>query len=441
LLHDEKANTSERVAWTQTLNLATNNPHTAVNVMCAVSMDAPRLKQEAGVATQGRKSNKHVGHITLAWDQEEKKELTADEQMRAAKWVLREMGADKHQVLVVAHNDKKQPHIHLMVNRVSTDNGKLLDISYSHLKMSKFAQKYEQERGKIFCHQRVINNAARKRGEYVRAKKDMPRHIFEAAKQVANDNSKKKALLDQHRKKAAAIAKKDREDKARHKIEFAKLQQDRKAQLVKLKEQMKASIDKQKQTVRDVYRPRWEKQHFDQQHKLAGFEKNEKTIKGRMKNALELVQWRNLMGRKPGEKTTLSKAFRILSNEGARKEALQRQFKRQEQALKKEQDTKIKSAAAAAKLAGEKKTTASRPLFERERNGLILKHRLERAKTKTEWKAHDQKQREAWQELKKEAPANSQSAYQRDVINRANRSKTPEQTKSKYRDRNDDRDR
>ena len=281
------------------------------------------------------------------------------------------------------------------------------------MKSSRWAEKYEKERGKIFCHQRVINNAARKRGEYVRGKKDTARHIYEAAQKVANDNSKKKALLEQHRKKAAAIAKKDREDKARHKAEFAKLQEVRKAQLIKLKEQMKASIEKNQQKVRDSYRPRWEKQHFDQQQKLAAFEKNEKTIKGRMKNALELVQWRNLMGRQPGEKTTLSKAFRILSNEGARKEALDRQFKRQEQQLKKTQDTKIKTATAAAKLKGEDKISASRPIFERERNGLILKHRLERSKTKAEWKTHGQKQRSAWGDLRKDAPADGLSAYQR----------------------------
>lgn len=405
VLHDKDAQTTERVAWTETVNLGTSNPHAAWKVMAATSMDQDRLKKEAGIKNTGRKSKDHVQHVTLSWHADEAKDLTRDEQMRAAKWFLREIKAGDRQAMVVAHSDEPQPHVHIIINRVSPTDGRILPSSFEKMKSSRWAEKYEKERGKIFCHQRVINNAARKRGEFVRGKKDTARHVYEAAQKVANDNSEKQALLDQHRKKAAAIAKKDREDKARHKKEFIALQQSRKAQLVKLKEQAKTTAEKAKQGVRDRFKSRWEKQHFDQQRQSAVFEKNEKTIKGRMKNALELVQWRNLMGRKLGEGTTLSKAFRILSNEGARKDALDRQFKRKDQALKKEQDAKIKDAAAAAKLEGEKKIAASRPLFERERSSLILKHRLERAKTKAQWQAHDKEQREAWHELKKESPS------------------------------------
>ena len=439
VLHDKDAQTSERVAWSETVNLGTSNPHAAWKVMAATSMDQDRLKKEAGIKNTGRKSKDHVQHVTLSWHADEAKELTRDEQMRAAKWFLREIKAEDRQAMVVAHNDEPQPHVHIIINRVSPTDGRILKSSFEKMKSSRWAEKYEKERGKIFCHQRVINNAARKRGEFVRGKKDTARHVYEAAQKVANDNSKKQALLDQHRKKAAAIAKKDREDKARHKQEFAKLQEQRKTQLAKLEKQKTANIEKSKQSVRDTYRPQWEKQHFEQQAKTKAFEKNEQTLKGRMKNALELVQWRNLMGRNPGEKTTLSKAFRILSNEGARKEALQLQFRKQDQQLKKTQDDKIKAKAEAAKLAGEKKIAASRPIFEGERSSLILKHRLERAKTKTEWKAHDQKQRAAWQDLKKETPAGGLSAYQRRVINKTD-SSTP-LSKGKGQDRDGDRER
>lgn len=435
VLHDKDAQTSERVAWSETVNLSTSNPHVAWKVMAATSMDQDRLKEEAGVKNTGRKSKDHVQHVTLSWHADEAKELTQDEQLRAAKWFLREIKADDRQAMIVAHNDEPQPHVHLIINRVSPKDGRILPSSFEKMKSSRWAEKYEKERGKIFCHQRVINNAARKRGEYVRGKKDTARHVYEAAQKVANDNSKKKALLEQHRKKAAAIAKADREAKERHKKEFAKLQADRKAQQAKLKEQIKAGIEKDKQKARDSFRKRWEKQHFEQQAKIKAFEKNEKTIKGRMKNALELVQWRNLIGRQPGAKTTLSKAFKILSNEGARKDALDKQFKRQEQQLKKDQEAKVKDAAAAAKQDWEKKQAERRKQFEQNRNDLILKHRLERAKTKTEWRQHDQKQREAWQELRKEAPADGLSAYQRRVANQlqSERLKTNEKSKSNER--------
>lgn len=402
VLHDKDAQTSERVAWTETVNLGTRNPHAAWKVMAATAMDQGRLKQEAGIKNTGRKSKDHVQHITLSWHADEAKDLTRDEQIRAAKWFLREIKADDRQALIVSHNDEPQPHVHLVINRVSPTDGRILKSSFEKMKSSRWAEKYEKERGKIFCHQRVINNAARKRGEYVRGKKDTARHVYEAAQKVANDNTKKQALLEQHRKKAAAIAKKERETKARHKAEFTKLHEDRKAQLAKLKKQTKDNIAWEQQGVRNAFRSRWEKQHHDQQAAQAKFDANEKTLKGRMQNALQLVKWRNLIGRQPGQKTTLSDAFRVFSKEGHRRQALERQFKREDQILKREQDAKAKEAGAAAKIEGEKKIAASRPLFERERNGLILKHRLEKAETKSQWKAHDQKQREAWAKLQKE---------------------------------------
>ena len=49
VLHDKNAETSQRVAWTETINLATRNPDTAWKVMSAVSLDQARLKREAGV--------------------------------------------------------------------------------------------------------------------------------------------------------------------------------------------------------------------------------------------------------------------------------------------------------------------------------------------------------------------------------------------------------
>ena len=136
------------------------------------------------------------------------------------------------------------PHVHLIINRVSPTDGRMLPSSFEKMKSSRWAEKYEKDRGKIYCHRRVINNAARKRGEYVRGKKDTARHVYEAQKKVANDNSKKKALLEEHRRKAAAIAKKDRADKARHKKEFQALQERRKQQIIKLKEQVKTAIER-----------------------------------------------------------------------------------------------------------------------------------------------------------------------------------------------------
>ena len=61
LLHDKgRATTSHRLAWTETRNLATDDPHVAWRVMAATSLDSGRLKKQAGVKASGRKSDEHV---------------------------------------------------------------------------------------------------------------------------------------------------------------------------------------------------------------------------------------------------------------------------------------------------------------------------------------------------------------------------------------------
>lgn len=202
VLHDKDAQTSERVAWTCTRNLATDDPDMAWRVMAATALDQDRLKKEAGVRNTGRKSDKSVLHFTLSWHAEEAAELSPEEQMRAVNTILHVMKAGDRQVLVVGHNDEPQPHVHVILNRISPEDGRMLSSSFEKLIASRWAQKYEQERGKIFCHERVINNAARKRGEYVRGQKDEVRHLYERRQQAGND-PKKQDRLDQERRKAA----------------------------------------------------------------------------------------------------------------------------------------------------------------------------------------------------------------------------------------------
>ncbi|MFN0132759.1 MAG: hypothetical protein ACKVW3_09560 [Phycisphaerales bacterium] len=84
LLHDKnRAKTSNRVAWTETRNLATGDPHVAWKLMAATAMDRERLKRGAGVKNSGRKSGDVVLHRTLSWHPGEKDKLPREEMMRA----------------------------------------------------------------------------------------------------------------------------------------------------------------------------------------------------------------------------------------------------------------------------------------------------------------------------------------------------------------------
>ena len=59
------AENPERVAWTETRNLATTKPVLAARVMAATALDQHRIMREAGTPTR-RKSTSHVLHYTLS---------------------------------------------------------------------------------------------------------------------------------------------------------------------------------------------------------------------------------------------------------------------------------------------------------------------------------------------------------------------------------------
>ena len=228
ILHDkDHASTSDRVEWHSTRNLVTDDPFLATKLMAATALDADRLKAAAGVKNTGRKSNKSVLHMTLAWHPKEDEELSQEEMQRAADQAIKALGAEDRQALIVGHNDEDQPHIHIVINRVSDLDGKMLSSSKEKLNLSKWAQQYEEQRGELLCEQRKINNDARDRGEYVRGEKDVPRHIYE--QHNANDNRPGKAEHHhQQREKDGEVGKQQRMIKDRQAKAWAKLMQDHK---------------------------------------------------------------------------------------------------------------------------------------------------------------------------------------------------------------------
>ena len=138
--HPESA---ERVEWTETRNLATEQGDRAARIMAATAEAAPELKRLAGGAATGRKLEKPVCHYSLNWAKEEKPDR--QEMLRAAEGSLKALGLERHQALVVSHRDG-QPHVHVIANRVDPESGKAAGLSRSKLRLSKWAERYERER-------------------------------------------------------------------------------------------------------------------------------------------------------------------------------------------------------------------------------------------------------------------------------------------------------
>ena len=153
---------SDRVAWTQTLNLSTDDPYTAAGQMAATVKYSTELKKEAGVKAGGRKLEKPVCHYSLSWREFERP--SRDDMVSAARSSLRALSMDDRQVLLVAHNDKNHAHVHVIVNRVSSTDGRAASLDQSRLTLSRWAERYENWRGKIQCHRRVDHNRRRARG-------------------------------------------------------------------------------------------------------------------------------------------------------------------------------------------------------------------------------------------------------------------------------------
>ena len=160
---DRRPETSERVGWTDTRNLATIRVERAARLMAATAKAAPDLKRLAGGARGGRKLAKPVLHYSLSWARDETP--TRQEMSRAVDGSLEALGLEGHEALIVAHDDTRHPHVHVVANRVDPETGKAAKLGNSKLRLSRWAEGYEREQGRIRCERRVKNNARRRAGE------------------------------------------------------------------------------------------------------------------------------------------------------------------------------------------------------------------------------------------------------------------------------------
>ena len=172
----ERPESADRVEWAETRNLA-SRPERAAGQMAATANAAPELKRLAGVSAAGRKLEKPVVHYTLSWAKDERPDRA--EMNRAAEETLKALGLERHQALIVAHNDKTHPHVHLVVNRVDPATGKAAKLGNDRLKLANWAERWERDRGGLRCPERVTNRkkreANKKRGvrKYVKDRKSL----------------------------------------------------------------------------------------------------------------------------------------------------------------------------------------------------------------------------------------------------------------------------
>lgn len=259
LLHDKDAKTTERVDWTYTRNLPTDDPRHATAHM----IDLATHGHELIIANGGKKpkAGSPVLHFSLGWHPDDK---VSDQQMiNACEASLKKLGMHKHQAIFVRHNDGDHQHIHVVANRVHPETGKMAKLSNDRLKLSKLAQELNKREGWLECEQRVENNKKRDQGEFVKHRDQQTREQWQEEKT-----------------RRQAFWKKINEDRGR----YSSHQLDQRTALFDAKEEQ---IQNSRKLVKDAYKGKWRDLYDRQRAEMDEIKEQTQTAFGRAKFILD----------------------------------------------------------------------------------------------------------------------------------------------------------
>ena len=314
-LHDKRQEgererlTSDRLAWSETLNLSTSDPERAWRIMADTAMSQAELKAAAGEKATGRKLTKPVYAYSLSWHPDEK--VTREEQLDAARESLKVQGLDGYQTIILAHSDEPQAHVHIVVNRVHPETGKAATLSNNTLKLSKWAEGYEQKRGKIYCEQRVENNQKREQGQQVYAPR-VQRPAYEFKKATGNDSLTADFIRSNEKQKDAQLYDIGRAIKDSHARQWAELKRVYAVTRKKITDYGTTQKDTKTAEIKDDYKTRWRdlfhKQRIEQRE-LGG---REDSFLSRLFNGLSMLD----EFRQNSQGSKLAMLFAMMSRQG-----------------------------------------------------------------------------------------------------------------------------
>ncbi|MFW6027321.1 MAG: relaxase/mobilization nuclease domain-containing protein [bacterium] len=318
-LHDKQADTAERVEFTHTENLPTDNPETAIKCMAHTAMRQNEIKAANGAARTGRKLTYTVYTYSLAWAPDE--QPTQEQMIEAGQESLRELGLDRHEVLMVAHNDEPHPHLHLIVNRVHPETGKAAGLSNDHLKLSRWAEAYEKAQGKIRCEERVINNERRRKRKFVKDRRSLDKGSFHNWRRQRSKDAfyvrqmSEKNLDAHHAGQRQALS--DRQEARREELYL-----DKEERISRFVAQLK-----------DQNRAKWAALFREQRAEWRGLNRTQKTVTGRLRHHLKERQNDPRARTKTGRKEMVAEAIRAVLGRDNPHGALSRKHRAERTAL------------------------------------------------------------------------------------------------------------
>lgn len=383
-LHDKRQagdtshpQTAERVAWTDTRNLATDDPRAAMRIMVATAQSADELKKAAGVRNTGRKSNAHVYAYSLAWHPDEAGQLDRAEMLRAVDSSMKALGAEQHQAVIVCHRDQKHPHVHVIVNRVDPATGKMLSTSNDRLKLSDWANAYERERGQILTPKRE-------------EKRELREQFAERAerRQYAAEKRQQAEQRPAAAKSAGAMLKEFQEaQKAAHKEQWRDLSAKNKAARGQIYATYDQRIKQAMERHKAESKPIWA-QHFREARAAERqFQAREKSLGGVIANAMAATLQQKVSGQL-GNRGVLSATFSNALSSQARAAAFAQAQDMSRAELSRKLKTILDSELWPLKERRAAGLATQRQAFDAARAALIEQQNGERAKMREAWRQH-----------------------------------------------------
>lgn len=234
ITHDVGRDSTERVTFTEVLNMRTNDPEKAAKVMAWTALHATQLKEAAGLKATGRKSENPVYHFSLNWEPGET--VPHQEMVATAKSALAALGYENHEAVLAVHRDKPHQHIHVVVNRINPETGKTHNPNNDYEALQRWAYQYEKGRGRVVCLDRAIKYEKDKslKAEYTRrltaeldtgkVRESKPRPQWQAEKEAPFPKSKTALEIKADiANRVRALAKSGRDTAARHSKEWDEL--------------------------------------------------------------------------------------------------------------------------------------------------------------------------------------------------------------------------
>lgn len=376
-LHDKGAKTSERVAWSETRNIGSENLTVAQAVMIATAKRADELKKAAGLKAGAKTKNGAVYAYSLSWSTEEAGKIDRAEMIKAVDASLHAINAQGRQAIIVCHQDEPHPHVHVILNRVDPENGRQFD-NYNDLKkLSAWALAYREARGEHlkFCPARA------ERRDKIAASKTTKAAFEKAAEPVRPAPPPKP---DPVASRGATLAQVANAIKERHQGEWAALTAWYKTERDRVWNNRPSFKDIAAKHRADT-RADWSAFGKQQAAERRAFHKTEKTFGGVFANAMASVSQRQL---KAGDKGYLKAIFWHVVSKTARAQAFTMHQADNKAAFVKHMNGALDGKIAASKKAHGAELDQVRTWYTNRRKSLMTVQDIEKANIRAGWKEY-----------------------------------------------------